>query len=242
MANLSSENVQVFPAALRANSTSLYTTENNISNIVRMSTSKYSFVDLPKSGTAGTYNISLVIHGYMFNLLNVTLVSGTNKYAAIRVNSNGMLVNYSDGTTQLDSGGNATFIELFDTIDTSIFSTEFRGEYQGTINGNAVYALKLFDGTNIVNTDKVSVSSLDVSNVGSTTTPVYFDDNGVPKPCTEVVAAKLGQNTVGTTNQPIWLNKGTPQAVDFKIVISDTTPTTDITSNTIWLKPMNTAT
>ena len=244
---LDTNNVNIFPTALRGIGSGLFTTENNLSSIIRTTTSNYSFVDNPKEGGPGTYNMTLVIHGYIFELTGVSLVENTPMYAMIKINSNGMLVNYSAGTTSLDLNGKCTCIEFSDTPPASTQLN--RGEYSGEITDESgakfnVYALQIFNGTNIVNTNKTSVSSLDTGNkaIGSESEPVYIAKDGTPKPCTNNTAKKLGTANVGSSNQPIYLNEGSAEAVGYKIIISEdqpANPSDQETAKVIWLKPMN---
>lgn len=262
---LATDNVEVFPSALRQHGLGNYTTENNISNLIRMTTSNNSFVDEYKE-RGSNYDLTIVIHGYTFKLTNV---NPSNNYACIRVDNNGMLVEYDNGGTELDmdvaNGHNITrtckCIAFIASLDDNWVSN--RGEYVKTVtdeNTNNIsayyYALQFYDGKKIINTDKTSVSSLEGGPFGSDTQPIYIDSSGAPQPCTKVAAktseslttanvgsAMVVDSTTGIGSaiaEPVFIDSnGKPVSSNLKIIISKEEPSgVLLTENLIWLKPM----
>ena len=124
-------NVLMFPSALRKEQDSKFTSENNITGLIRSITDRESYI-IKLDNTQG---VEFVIHGYYFNLTAKSLSNiGSNIYAGIRLDSSGRLVAYSNGSTTLDS------------------SSGFEGLYLGTnpSTGSNYYSLQLTSGTNPV--------------------------------------------------------------------------------------------
>ena len=95
-------NVKMFPSALRRGFDSVFTSEDNITGIVRAVTDKDSYIIKLDNSTP----VKFVIHGYYFELTNRSIADFTgDKWAAIKLDSSNRLVRYSNGSTVLDENG-----------------------------------------------------------------------------------------------------------------------------------------
>jgi len=92
----------VFPSALRTlKAEGKFTSENNLTGIVRTITGKDSFYRVIRDGSEITGYI-LVIYGYCFQV-NGDVLPENVVYANVQLDSSGRLV-AEDGTTLLDDG------------------------------------------------------------------------------------------------------------------------------------------
>lgn len=148
-------NVKMFPAALRRGSDSVFTSEDNITGIVRAVTDKDSYIIKLDNTTP----VKFVIHGYYFELTdkNITNFTGNN-WAAIKLDSSNRLVRYSNGSTVLDENGVFEGLEIVNSQPTN------------SNNSYKIYSLQLTNGGVAVasNFSKLSPESIQVeSNVNS---------------------------------------------------------------------------
>lgn len=158
------ENVKMFPAALRRGFDSVFTSEDNITGIVRAVTDKDSYIIKLDNTTP----VKFVIHGYYFELANHNISNFTgDKWAAIKLDSSNRLVRYSNGSTVLDENGAFEGLEIADSQPTNS-----DGSYK-------VYSLQLTSsGVAVANNfSKLSPESIQVeSNVNQgSTKPVSGD-------------------------------------------------------------------
>jgi len=148
-------NVKMFPAALRRGFDSVFTSEDNITGIVRAVTDKDSYIIKLDNTTP----VKFVIHGYYFELTNRSIADFTgDKWAAIKLDSSNRLVRYSNGSTVLDENGVFEGLEIVNSQPTN------------SDNSYKIYSLQLTSGGVSVagNFSKLSPESIQVeSNVSS---------------------------------------------------------------------------
>ena len=122
MAKAKSSQVVVFPAALRTYVASSdiktgakFTTENNISGIVRSVTDSESYLISPRAVSNSYDFLEFVIHGYYFKVDASDLILTGNLFAGIRLDASGRLINYDNDSPVLDDSTNFTGLEFSQT-------------------------------------------------------------------------------------------------------------------------------
>lgn len=147
-------NVKMFPAALRRGFDSVFTSEDNITGIVRAVTDKDSYIIKLDSTTP----VKFVIHGYYFELTNRSIADFTgDKWAAIKLDSSNRLVRYSNGSTVLDENGEFEGLDIANSQPTN------------SNNSYKIYSLQLTDDGVAVasNFSKLSPDSIIAENTVS---------------------------------------------------------------------------
>ncbi len=122
MATAKSNQVVVFPAALRTyvlptdvKTGAKFTTENNISGIVRSVTDSESYLINPRAVSNNYDFLEFVIHGYYFKVDASDLTLTGDLFAGIRLDASGRLINFNDDSPVLDSNNNFTGLEFLST-------------------------------------------------------------------------------------------------------------------------------
>ena len=128
-------NVKMFPAALRRGFDSVFTSEDNITGIVRAVTDKDSYIIKLDNTTP----VKFVIHGYYFELTDKKITDFTgDKWAAIKLDSSNRLVRYSNGSTVLDENGVFEGLEIVNSQPTNSDNSYKIYSLQLTSDGVAV--------------------------------------------------------------------------------------------------------
>ena len=227
--DFNSNNIKVFPSAYRTyNPGGKYTSEQNITNMIKALADKDSFVvDFINTSVTLPYRgiLKVVVDGYYFEISDFEL-SG-NQYLSIRV-ENGYLVDYSNATTTLDTGG------IFTGLDHSTSSGMLQVCKDGKII-NKGFIRELIDSEGnwidlsnitIVN-NKIDPKSINFDkfvyianllsqyatllgtsengafkgySVGTGGKKLIYFNNGMPEEST---------STVGSATNPVYLNAGT---------------------------------
>lgn len=242
MANAKSNQVVVFPAALRTYVSSSdvktgakFTTENNISGILRSVTDNDSYLIQPRVAADSYPTLEFVLHGYYFKVDTTDITISNNLWAGIKLDASGRLVALN-GSPELDADENFMGLEFKDSA---------------TFNPAASYTLQLFkDGSPCIeslvkiNSDSLGYDggnikdNLDALNDSNDTLNNRFDSNGILKtenggtgknnPDSDSNAANIwvkyavnaqkliGNNdipyTVGAENQIVYFDGGIPKA------------------------------
>ena len=147
-------NVKMFPAALRRGFDSVFTSEDNITGIVRAVTDKDSYIIKLDNTTP----VKFVIHGYYFELTDKKITDFTgDKWAAIKLDSSNRLVRYSNGSTVLDENGEFEGLDIANSQPTN------------SNNSYKIYSLQLTNGGVAVasNFSKLSPDSIIAENTVS---------------------------------------------------------------------------
>ena len=147
-------NVKMFPAALRRGFDSVFTSEDNITGIVRAVTDKDSYIIKLDNSTP----VKFVIHGYYFELTNRSIADFTgDKWAAIKLDSSNRLVRYSNGSTVLDENGEFEGLDITNSQPTN------------SDNSYKIYSIQLTSGGVAVasNFSKLSPDSIIAENTVS---------------------------------------------------------------------------
>jgi len=175
------QSVEMFPSALRKTNDSKFTSERNITGIIRAVTDNDSYI-IKLDNTQG---IEFVVHGYYFNLSQKSLSElGNNCVASIRLDSSYRLVSYSNGSTTLDD------------------NSGFNGLYLGSspTTGPGYYSLQLTDSSG--NPVKESFLKLDSKSV--TTTDTIESGSNLPISSDAVNSLKTDlENSISNINNTI---------------------------------------